>query len=160
MGNETISELNKQIVLERGKMFVEQQEQNRRLEEEYRMKEERINQSIKDNNKREQAWEDEKANIIIEVQRLKTEATKMVKILTMEYEEENLNEDKKRSLSQEVYSLQLVVEMRSGELKNLREQLARAIIQLEDARAVTEELNKATARIEDLEEQLIIKSTL
>jgi len=50
--------------------------------------------------------------------------------------------------------------MRSVELKNLREQLAKAIIEMEDASAVKEELKKATARIEDLEEQLRIKSTL
>jgi len=158
--NENISEVNRQIVLERGKMLLEQQEQNRRLEEEYRMKEERINQSMEDNEKRKRAWEDEKANILIEIQRLKAEATKMVKIVAMEYEKDNLNEEKKRSLSQEVYSLQLVVEMRSEALKNLKEQLARAKIELDHASAVKEKLKKATARIEDLEEQLRIKHKL
>ena len=107
---------------------------------------------------REKAWQDEKADILKEVQRLKAEATRMVKILAMEYEEENLSEDKKRSLSQEVYSLQLVVEMRTGEVRNFREQLARVTQKLEQEEIVKDKMSKATARMEDLEEQLKIKS--
>ena len=109
---------------------------------------------------REQAWQDEKADILEEVQRLKAEVTRMVRILAMEYELENLSEDKKRSLSQEVYSLQLVVEMRTGEGRNLREQLARARQKLEHAEIVKEKLRKSTSRMEDLEEQLKIKTDL
>ena len=115
--NETISHLNKQIILERGKMFAEQQEYSKHLEEEFRIKEDRINKSYKDIEERELSWQDEKADVLKEVQRLKAEATRMVKVLAMEYEEDNLSGDKKRSLSQEVYSLQLVVEMRTGEGK-------------------------------------------
>merc|ERR1719483_1036450 len=111
-------------------------------------------------NKREEPWQDEKADAIKEVQRLKAEAIRMVKILAMEYEEDNLNEDQKRSLSQEVYSLQLVVEMRTGEVRNLREQLARASHQLEQGELGKERLRKAIARMEDLEEQLRIKMSL
>ena len=81
----------------------------------------------------------------------------MAKILAMEYEEDNMSEDKKRSLSQEVYSLQLVVEMRTGEVRNLREELARATQQLEQAECTKGKLRKTTARMEDLEEQLKIK---
>ena len=44
--NQTISELNKQIVSERAKMFTEQQEIKKRLEEEFSMKETRLQQSI------------------------------------------------------------------------------------------------------------------
>eukprot|EP00092_Neocalanus_flemingeri_P070157 GFUD01086076.1.p1 GENE.GFUD01086076.1~~GFUD01086076.1.p1 ORF type:complete len:635 (+),score=205.79 GFUD01086076.1:374-2278(+) len=165
--NETISQLNKQIVLERAKMFAEHQENSKNLEEEFRMKEDRLNQSLalfeESLNlieKREQAWQDERADVLKEVQRLKEEATRMVKILAMEYEEENLSEDKKRSLSQEAYSLQLVVEMRTGEVRNLREQLARATQELEQAEIVKKKLGKSTSRIEDLEEQIKIKNTL
>eukprot|EP00092_Neocalanus_flemingeri_P029373 GFUD01031889.1.p1 GENE.GFUD01031889.1~~GFUD01031889.1.p1 ORF type:complete len:723 (-),score=209.01 GFUD01031889.1:189-2357(-) len=165
--NETISQLNKQIVLERAKMFAEHQENSKNLEEEFRMKEDRLNQSLalfeESLNlieKREQAWQDERADVLKEVQRLKEEATRMVKILAMEYEEENLSEDKKRSLSQEVYSLQLVVEMRTGEVRNLRDQLARATQELEQAEIVKKKLGKSTSRIEDLEEQIKIKNTL
>merc|ERR1719481_2457849 len=78
----------------------------------------------------------------------------------MEYEEENLSEDKKRSLTQEVYSLQLVVEMRTGEVRNLREQIAKASQQLEQAQMDKEKLRKVTARMEDLEEQLRIKTNV
>merc|ERR1719483_1531384 len=108
-------------------------------------------------NKREEPWQDEKADAIKEVQRLKAEAIRMVKILAMEYEEDNLNEDKKRSLSQEVYSLQLVVEMRTEEVRNLREQLNRPTQQLKEADITKEKLEMATARMEDLEERLKIK---
>ena len=134
--NETISELNKQIVSERAKMFSEQQETKKRMEEEFRMKEARLEE------------------ILAEVQRLKAEASKMVSILAAEYEEENLSEEKKRSLSAEVYSLQLVVEMRTAEVRSLREKLATASQQLEDAAVTRNSLQKADAKIEDLKEQL------
>ena len=163
--NETISQLNKQIVLERAKMFAEQQENNKRMEEEFRMKEDRLNQSLNLLNQslnlieeREQAWQDERSDILKEVQSLKAEASKMIKIMAMDYEEDNLNEDKKKSLSQEVYSLQLVVEMRSEEVRHLKGKLARATQQLEQADVVKGKLGKATARMEDLEEQIKIKN--
>ena len=112
--NETISKLNQQIVLDRAKIITEQQEIARNFEEEFRKKEESLKESFEEIKGREQAWQDERADVLKEVQRLKAEATRMVKILAMEYEEDNLSEDKKISLSQEVYSLQLVVEMRTG----------------------------------------------
>ena len=118
--NETITKLNQQILLERANMIAEQQENFKNLEVEYKMKEDRLYETMHQIQERDQAWQEEKADVLKEVQRLKAEATRMVKILAMEYEEENLSEDKKISLSQEVYSLQLVVEMRSGEGRNLR----------------------------------------
>ena len=155
--NFTISKINQQIVLERGKMIAEQQENARNLEQEFTMKHERVKASSKLIEEREQAWKDEKDDVLKEVQRLKAEATRMVKILAMEYEGDNLSEDKRRSLSQEVYSLQLVVEMRTGEARNLREQLNRATQQLEEAEVTKDKLEKATLRLEDLTEQLKIK---
>ena len=160
IANERISQLNKQIVLERVKMFAEQQEDSKHLEEEFRMKEGRLDQSIKQIEEREQAWQDERSDILKEVQSLKAEASKMVKIMAMDYEEDNLSEDKKKSLSQEVYSLQLVVEMRSEEVRHLKGKLARATQQLEQADVVKGKLGKATARMEDLEEQIKIKNKL
>jgi hypothetical protein len=124
--------LNQQIILERGKVFAEQEENSKHLEEEFKMKNDHLSQSLKQIEVREQAWQDERADVLQEVQRLKAEATQMVKILAMECEEDNLSEDKKRSLSQEVYSLQLVVEMRTGEVRNLREQLTRATQELDE----------------------------
>merc|ERR1719192_3061401 len=101
------------------------------------MKETRLQQSISAlqdslaiRETREEAWE-EKEEVVLEVQRLKAEASKMVSLLALEYEEENLSEEKKRSLSAEVYSLQLVVDMRTGEVRNLRDQLANLTHQLE-----------------------------
>ena len=162
--NQTISELNKQIVTERAKMFAEQQEVKKRLEEEFNMKETRLQQSLsalQDSlailEKREKAWEEEKAEVVLEVGRLKAEASKMVNLLAMEYEEENLSEEKKRSLSAEVYSLQLVVDMRTGEVMNLRDQLASLTHQLEVMQDVQTKLDKANNRIEDLEEQVRTK---
>ena len=146
-------------------MFNEQQENSKNLEEEFRMKENRLNKSLNLLNQslnlieeREQAWQNERAEIIKEIRRLKEEATQMAKMLAMEYEEDNLGKEKRRSLTQEVYSLQLVVEMRTGEVKNLREELARAAQQLEQAEMGKERLRKATSKIEDLEEQIKIKS--
>ena len=158
--NDKITRLNQQIVLERAKMISEQQEISRNLEAEFRIKEEDLNDSIQEIENREEAWQDERADILKEVQRLKAEATRMVKILALEYEEEddNISEDKKRSLSQEVYSLQLVVEMRTGEVRNMREQMAKATQQLEQAEIDKQRLKKVTARMEDLEEQLRIKN--
>jgi len=159
--NETISQLNKQIVSERAKMFSEQQETKKRMEEEFKMKEARLEQSlaclgesVTMVERREGEWQQEKEDILAEVQRLKAEASKMVSILAAEYEEENLSEEKKRSLSAEVYSLQLVVEMRTAEVRGLREKLATSQQQLEDAAVTRNSLQKAEAKIEDLKEQL------
>ena len=69
--NETICQLNKQIVLERAKLFAEHQENSKNLEEEFRMKEDRLNQSLNLLNQslnsikeREQAWQDEKRKVL------------------------------------------------------------------------------------------------
>merc|ERR1712106_1139103 len=131
--NESIANLNHIIMFEREQRIVEQQEKSQQLENIYELKFKSLNTSWKQTEEREQAWQDERADVLKEVQRLKAEATKMAKILAMEYEEDNMSEDKKISLSQEVYSLQLVVEMRTGEVRNLRDQLARATQQLEHA---------------------------
>ena len=156
--NAMITKLNEQLVLEREKMVTEHQENSNNLEAEYKIKEDRLNDSLQQIGKRDQDWQAERADVLKEVKRLKAESTRMVKILAMEDEKENLSEDKKISLSQEVYSLQLVVEMRTGEVRNLRDQLARATQQLEQAEIDKEKMKKATARMEDLEEQLKIKN--
>ena len=109
--NETICQLNKQIVLERAKMFAEHQENSKNLDEEFRMKEDRLNkslillnQSLNLIEEREQAWQDEKREVLKEVQMLKEEATRMAKMLAMEYKEDNLSKEKKKGLGQEVSS--------------------------------------------------------
>ena len=55
--NRTISELNRQVVTERGKLLAEQQSMGRQLEEEWRMKEERLQQSLVQVEEREQRWQ-------------------------------------------------------------------------------------------------------
>merc|ERR1719178_591556 len=138
--------------------MAEQQENSRQLEEEWRMKEERLQQSVVQVEDREQRWQEERAEVLAEVQRLKAEASRMVAILAMEAEEENLSEEKKLSLGQEVYSLQLVVEMRSGEVRSLRQQLAVANQQLECMDSLRGQLEKANARLDDLQAQVLNKN--
>jgi len=158
VANETISKLNKQVIQERGKIMAEQQENSKQLQEEFRLKNEQLNQSLRDIEERETSWQEERQDVLNEVQRLKADATRMAKLLAMEYEDDTCLGNKKRSLSQEVYSLQLVVEMRTGEVRNMREQMAKATQQLEQAEIDKQRLKKVTARMEDLEEQLRIKN--
>ena len=153
---ESIASLNQRMLMEKEQRIIEQQEISQQLEKVYTIKSKSLDDSWKQIEEREQAWQDERAD----VHRLKAEATKMAKILEMKYEEENMSQEKKRSLSQELYSLQLVVEMRTGEVRNFREQLVRALQQLEQAEVGKTRLMKATARIKDLEEQLKKKTVL
>ena len=75
----------------------------------------------------------------------------------MEYDEDNLSEERKSILSQEVKSLQLVVEMRTGEVRNLREQLDRVTQEQEQADVVKKKLKHETEKMEALEQQVKIK---
>merc|ERR1712109_286373 len=101
--NETITALTEQVTKEKKNALEEFERKEKELEEQFKTKSCRLSEALKQVEEREQAWQDEKGDILDEVQRLKAEATKMVKILAMEYEEgeEDLKEDKKISLSQE-----------------------------------------------------------
>merc|ERR1711915_68183 len=68
--------------------------------------------------------------------------------------------DKRRSLSQEVFVLQIIVEMKTGEMRNLREQVAETQQKMEQLEVNKKKLNVALARIEDLEEQNVYKEKL
>ena len=155
--NETITKLNLEIAAEKSKLADEHQAVVARLTNDLQEKDEKVKEAFSEIEEREHAWQEEKDDILREIQRLKAEASKMVAILAEEYEEENLSEEKKRSLSAEVYSLQLVVEMRTGEVKTLRSKLANMTHQLETAANTQAKLDKAQARVEDLEEQLRVK---
>ena len=155
--NESISRLTEQLEAEKVKILQEQEETVEELRRELREREEKLSEAFQGISDREEAWQEEKAEVVLEVGRLKAEASKMVNLLALEYEEENLSEEKKRSLSAEVYSLQLVVDMRTGEVRNLRDQLANLTHQLEVMQDVQTKLDKANNRIEDLEEQLKLK---
>ena len=50
--------------------------------------------------------------------------------------------------------------MRTGEARNLKDQLAKATQQMDQAEIRREKLKKATARMEDLEEQVKMKNNL
>ena len=158
--NESISRLTDQLEAEKARILQEQQQTVERLRRELSEREEKLAEAYQGISQREEAWEEEKAEVVLEVQRLKAEASKMVSLLALEYEEENLSEEKKRSLSAEVYSLQLVVDMRTGEVRNLRDQLATLTHHLEIMRDVQTKLDKANNRIEDLEEQVRTKDRL
>jgi len=163
--NETICQLNKQIVMERAKMMSEHQENSKRLEEEFQMKEDRLNRSLNLLNQslnlieeREQAWHTEKSFVVQEVEKLKKENTRLIMLLERNDNEDNLSDDKKKSLSQEVSSLNVVIEMRTEEIKRLKEQLAVATEKLVEFNTVKESQAKCMAKVEDLEEQLAIKN--
>ena len=155
--NESISRLTEQLEAEKAEIIKEQQRTVEELRRELSGREEKLREAYRGISDREEAWEEEKAEVVLEVGRLKAEASKMVSLLALEYEEENLSEEKKRSLSAEVYSLQLVVDMRTGEVRNLRDQLATLTHNLEIMHEVQTKLDKANNRIEDLEEQLKLK---
>ena len=55
--NRTISELNREVVAERGKLVAEQQARSSKLEEEWRGKEERLQRSLLEVEGREQQWQ-------------------------------------------------------------------------------------------------------
>ena len=55
--NRTISELNRVVVTERAKLLAEQQENSRQLEEEWKMKEERLQHSLVEVEERENRWQ-------------------------------------------------------------------------------------------------------
>ena len=154
VARETIKKLNRDVKEEKEKMKEKQTLELNKITSELNDKDKQMKEAFEEIEQREQAWQDEREDIISEVQRLKAEASKMIKILAEEYEEENLSEEKKRSLSAEVYSLQLVVEMRTGEVRSLREKLGIVTHQMESQAVTQSQLDKALARIEDLEEQL------
>jgi len=158
--NRNISQLNKQVATEKIKLAEEQDMNSRKIEDMWRRKEERMEQWVAEVNERERSWQEERTSVLAEVQRLKAEAGRMVAILAMEAEEENYSQEKKLSLGQEVYSLQLVVEMRTGEVRELRQKLAQAEHQLEVLDETRVKLSKATARLDDLQAQVAAKDKL
>ena len=55
--NRTISELNREVVAERGKLMAEQQARSSKMEEEWRGKEERLQRSLLEIEGREEQWQ-------------------------------------------------------------------------------------------------------
>jgi len=102
--------------------------------------------------------------VLSEIQRLKEEANRFISILSSEDDPEKADEllspGKRQSLTREVESLQLVVEMRTAELHKLREERTRHLQQLEELERTSDLLEKANARVEDLTVQLAAKTEL
>ena len=105
---------------------------------------------------RDRLWQEEKLEVLAEVQRLKAEAGRMVAILAMEVEEEEemLSEERKRTLQQEVESLKMVVEMKSADFKQLKGRQDEMEKELEEMDITKNELIKMRAKVEDLQDQL------
>ena len=155
--NESITRLTAQLEREKSRIVAEHEKSLEEVRSQLKERDEKLSEAFREISEREENWQEEKADVLREVQRLKAEASKMVQVLALEYEEENMSEEKKRSLSAEVYSLQLVVEMRTGEVRSLRDQLASLTHQLDLMEGVQVKLDKANARIEDLQEQVRTK---
>ena len=155
--NESITRLTAQLEREKSRIVTEHEKSIGEVRSQLKERDEKLSEAFREISEREENWQEEKADVLREVQRLKAEASKMVQVLALEYEEENMSEEKKRSLSAEVYSLQLVVEMRTGEVRSLRDQLASLTHQLDLMEGVQVKLDKANARIEDLQEQVRTK---
>ena len=155
--NEMILQLNKQELLERNDMDKMHSENITLMEEKFKINEKKLNESLKTVKEREDLWEKEKTEVLEEVQNLKAEALQMVTKLALEYEEESTGTEKRRSLSQEVFCLQIIVEMKTDEMRNLREQVALTEQELEQFEITKKRLSTVLARIEDLEEQITIK---
>jgi len=137
--NQNISQLNKQMELERAKIVLEQEANRKNLEEEYRKKEHCLNNSLVQFEesltlleKREQEWQVEKLEVLKELQKLRAEANTLVTILSTEYEEDSMSEDKKRSLIQEVCKLKLLLEKKIKEKKMTKKKLKKAKAKLEN----------------------------
>ena len=63
--NRTISELNREVVAERGKLVAEQQARSSQLEEEWRVKEESLQRSLLEVEGREQQWQVRKIFLLL-----------------------------------------------------------------------------------------------
>jgi hypothetical protein len=127
------------------------------LDQKFKLQETQLNESIKSVQEREDIWEKEKTEVLEEVQNLKVGALQLVTKLALEYEQEGSDTDKRRSLSQEVFCLQIIVGMKTDEMRNLREQVAITEQKLEQSENSEKKLSTVLARIEDLEEQVVIK---
>merc|ERR1712038_67267 len=127
-----------------------------------REREEEQHQIIAQYQARDEAWQAEKEEVLAEIQRLKEEANRFISILAEEDDPEKADEllspGKRQSLTREVESLQLVVEMRTAELHKLREERTRHLQQLEELEKTKAMLEKANARVEDLTVQLAAKT--
>ena len=88
-------------------------------------------------------------DIEADVKRVKEEANEAIVQLRTQ-----LLDGRKPSVTQEMSSLQEVVEMGTDEVRNLMEQLARATQELEQAEIVKEKLREVVEKLERMEKKL------
>jgi len=143
---------------EKKRMIESHQDLITHLERNYKNKELNLQIATKNVKEREELWEGEKEDVLEEIQNLKIEAAQRTANLVEDFDVHG--KDKRRSLSQEVFVLQIIVEMKTGEMRNLREQVAETQQKMEQMEVNRKKLNVALARIEDLEEQNVYKEKL
>lgn len=140
------------------------QDMESRCHQQLKVQEEKHQEIIAQYEARDEAWQAEKEDVLNEITRLKEEANRFISILSQEDDPEKTDEllspGKRQSLTREVESLQLVVEMRTAELHKLREERTRHLQQLEELEKTKAMLEKANARVEDLTVQLAAKTEL
>eukprot|EP00095_Tigriopus_kingsejongensis_P002636 maker-scaffold441_size170131-snap-gene-0.31 protein:Tk02636 transcript:maker-scaffold441_size170131-snap-gene-0.31-mRNA-1 annotation:"microtubule-associated tumor suppressor candidate 2 homolog isoform x2" len=116
-------------------------------------------QLVKEFKSQEDTWKQEKQEVFSEIQRLKDEANRFIAILSAEDEsDDHLSLERKQTLTREVESLQLVVEMRTQEVHRLREEQAKQQAKLEELDFTKDSLARMRAKVEDLQAQLVNKS--
>jgi len=140
------------------------QDMESRCHQQLKIQEEKQQEIIAQYEARDETWQAEKEDVLNEITRLKEEANRFISILSQEDDpdksDELLSPGKRQSLTREVESLQLVVEMRTAELHKLREERTRHLQQLEELEKTKAMLEKANARVEDLTVQLAAKTEL
>ena len=155
--NEIIKQLKSELLLERNKQEELRLQNFKAMDEKYKLQENKFNESVRNVKEREEIWEKERSEILGEVQNLKADALEMVTKMALEYEDEVAGAEKRRSLSQEAFCLQIIVSMKTDEMRNLREQVAITEQKLEQSENSKKKLSLVLARIEDLKEQIRIK---
>merc|ERR1719273_3104568 len=135
-----------------------------RCHQQLKIQEEKQQEIIAQYEARDETWQAEKEDVLNVITRLKEEANRFISILSQEDDpdksDELLSPGKRQSLTREVESLQLVVEMRTTELHKLREERSRHLQQLDQLEKTKDLLEKANARVEDLTVQLATKTEL
>ena len=155
--NEIITQLKRELSYERNKQEEIRLQNRQAMEQKYKLHENKLTELLKNVKEREEIWEKERSDILEEVRTLKADALEMVTKMALEYEDEVGRPEKRRSLSQETFCLQIIVGMKTDEMRNLREQVAVTEQKLEQSENSKKKLNLVLARIEDLKEQIRLK---
>ncbi|XP_059081967.1 probable WRKY transcription factor protein 1 isoform X2 [Tigriopus californicus] len=134
---------------------IEMDDAKKKFDQSLNQEKEELKRLAAEYNAKDEAWKKEKMEVFGEIQRLKDEANRFIAILSAEDEsDEHLSPERRQTLTREVESLQLVVEMRTQEVHRLREEQAKHLAKLEELDTTKESLAKMKAKVEDLQAQL------